>query len=249
MFKSNTQRHRSAIKQYTLCESLFRFFLLSSTSRVLNTAEYWINVGFFCLSMFDVGGQRDERRKWIQCFNGRTWRLYFMPVPSHGQREPLTFGGFLLAVQMWRPSSLWWRAAATTWSSEKTITPTDYRKPSTSSRTSGTTGQSASPHHRNFICGRQRKKKGEEKRFWRENGIASHEELLKRPLLVLHEVVEARQKWGTSLRHSADNTTWYGSHTDSGLRDMMLPVSWTCWAPLLPNPAPELFPTIWDLMK
>lgn len=22
------------------------------------------------LSMFDVGGQRDERRKWIQCFNG-----------------------------------------------------------------------------------------------------------------------------------------------------------------------------------
>lgn len=27
--------------------------------------------GFDC-SMFDVGGQRDERRKWIQCFNDVT---------------------------------------------------------------------------------------------------------------------------------------------------------------------------------
>ena len=25
-------------------------------------------------SMFEVGGQRDERRKWIQCFNGKKIR-------------------------------------------------------------------------------------------------------------------------------------------------------------------------------
>lgn len=42
---------------------------------------------------------------------------------------------------MWRLSSLWWRAAATTWWSEKTIRLTDYRKLLIFSRTFGTTGQ------------------------------------------------------------------------------------------------------------
>lgn len=30
--------------------------------------------------MFDVGGQRDERRKWIQCFNGNP---LLISAPSH----------------------------------------------------------------------------------------------------------------------------------------------------------------------
>lgn len=28
--------------------------------------------------MFDVGGQRDERRKWIQCFNGKTFSPFVL---------------------------------------------------------------------------------------------------------------------------------------------------------------------------
>lgn len=46
---------------------------------------------------------------------------------------------------MWQLSSSWWRVAATTWWSEKTIRPTDYRKPSTFSRTFGTTGEHLLP--------------------------------------------------------------------------------------------------------
>jgi G-protein alpha subunit len=36
-------------------------------------------------SVFDVGGQRDERRKWIQCFNDLTGLIFVAAINSYNQ--------------------------------------------------------------------------------------------------------------------------------------------------------------------
>ena len=38
---------------------------------------------FLSDSMFDVGGQRDERRKWIQCFNDVTAIIFVTACSSY----------------------------------------------------------------------------------------------------------------------------------------------------------------------
>lgn len=38
---------------------------------------------YFLCSMFDVGGQRDERRKWIQCFNDVTAIIFVTACSSY----------------------------------------------------------------------------------------------------------------------------------------------------------------------
>lgn len=42
----------------------------------------WLIANFSC-SMFDVGGQRDERRKWIQCFNDVTAIIFVTACSSY----------------------------------------------------------------------------------------------------------------------------------------------------------------------
>ena len=44
--------------------------------------NYMRHFDFFC-SMFDVGGQRDERRKWIQCFNDVTAIIFVTACSSY----------------------------------------------------------------------------------------------------------------------------------------------------------------------
>lgn len=42
-----------------------------------------VSVYLFSCSMFDVGGQRDERRKWIQCFNDVTAIIFVTACSSY----------------------------------------------------------------------------------------------------------------------------------------------------------------------
>lgn len=44
--------------------------------------NYLRSKNLFC-SMFDVGGQRDERRKWIQCFNDVTAIIFVCASSSY----------------------------------------------------------------------------------------------------------------------------------------------------------------------
>jgi hypothetical protein len=57
--------------------SLLRWFLMLNIGKGVYNAMH----PFF--SMFDVGGQRDERRKWIQCFNDVTAIIFVTACSSY----------------------------------------------------------------------------------------------------------------------------------------------------------------------
>lgn len=61
-----TTIHSNTMTTYSICTS------------ILNIFTY-----ILCFSMFDVGGQRDERRKWIQCFNDVTAIIFVTACSSY----------------------------------------------------------------------------------------------------------------------------------------------------------------------
>ena len=58
-------------------------------------------------SMFDVGGQRDERRKWIQCFNDVTAIIFVAATSSYNLvlREDVTQNRVQESLELFE--SLW----------------------------------------------------------------------------------------------------------------------------------------------
>ena len=64
-------------------------------------------VSVLLLSMFDVGGQRDERRKWIQCFNDVTAIIFVAATSSYNLvlREDVTQNRVQESLELFR--SLW----------------------------------------------------------------------------------------------------------------------------------------------
>ena len=58
-------------------------------------------------SMFDVGGQRDERRKWIQCFNDVTAIIFVTACSSYNLvlREDATQNRLKESLELFK--SIW----------------------------------------------------------------------------------------------------------------------------------------------
>ena len=58
------------------------FFLSHATLLLKQIFLFYLSSVPIC-SMFDVGGQRDERRKWIQCFNDVTAIIFVTACSSY----------------------------------------------------------------------------------------------------------------------------------------------------------------------
>ena len=54
-------------------------------SRVKTTGKTTFQVGELTYKLFDVGGQRSERKKWIQCFENVTALVFLVSLSEYDQ--------------------------------------------------------------------------------------------------------------------------------------------------------------------
>ena len=62
------------------------FFPATNFQSTLSFSQFRVDKVKF--HMFDVGGQRDERRKWIQCFNDVTAIIFVAASSSYNMGRP-----------------------------------------------------------------------------------------------------------------------------------------------------------------
>ena len=80
---------------YSFCEDLDRIWdeafvptdqdLLRSRLRTTGITETIFDLGQLTYRMFDVGGQRSERKKWIHCFENVTCLLFLVAISGYDQ--------------------------------------------------------------------------------------------------------------------------------------------------------------------
>lgn len=80
---------------FSFCDDLDRFWdpnyvptdqdLLRSRLRTTGITETVFDLGQLTYRMFDVGGQRSERKKWIHCFENVNALLFLVAISGYDQ--------------------------------------------------------------------------------------------------------------------------------------------------------------------
>lgn len=95
MSSHRASRGKSVANLRSFCDDLERFWdksyvptdqdLLRSRLRTTGITETVFDLGQLTYRMFDVGGQRSERKKWIHCFENVNCLLFLVAISGYDQ--------------------------------------------------------------------------------------------------------------------------------------------------------------------
>ena len=82
--------------------------ILRSPAETMGVTETTFKVGKLTYKLFDVGGQKSERKKWIHCFENVTVILFLVSLSEYDQvlYEDKTVVCAFLSLQLYPPHSL-----------------------------------------------------------------------------------------------------------------------------------------------